>query len=274
MVLHRGIESRGRFVRNQETRLEGKRDRDQHALPHAARQFMRIKGEDTLRRLETTSAQEGQRTDLKSRDDRIGSPLLRRSAPRSGGRIEVGERILEHHREAVPSPKPAADLHPTYSALGWLPESDIAAKTREFEVWQEPCDGASERPLPAARFTDDPDAFAGRDVKIDAIDRAHDAVAGLDMYMEVADHQKGRSVDTLSGRSLRGHLRAATINTSAALASPDPLRTSTGLRSHSTSTDDRSLASRVRRDTSFASESRGVAGIDCDSRRAPCQGAY
>ena len=111
--LDRYVEGRGRLVGDQQIGLGAQRQRQHHALPHAAGELVRIAVDPGPRPLDARL--------LQQRDGALARLGLRHVGVRADGlddlvadaieRIEAGERVLEHHADA-----PAAHLA---HLLGW-----------------------------------------------------------------------------------------------------------------------------------------------------------
>ncbi len=107
-------------------------------------------------------------------------------------RVEIGKRILKHHRHAPM----AAEL--TYRFRRHR-QHVIAAETnrtrqlRDLHIRQQPRHRPSQGALARAGFADDADALTGMDVEIDAIHRLHGAALDTKVYLHVARAQQGRS---------------------------------------------------------------------------------
>ena len=103
--LHGDVERRRRLVGDQQLRVAGERDRDHHALPHAAREPVRIVVEPLrgafgmphlLEQLDRALARRRPSTRSSVPADRLGDlrPDLQR-------RVQRGHRVLEDHRDLL-----------------------------------------------------------------------------------------------------------------------------------------------------------------------------
>ena len=140
----------------------GERHRDQHALAHAAGEFVRVAPRNPCR---VGEADFGQQLWTRPRRSRAAQPVVERlgdlhaDAPR---RIEVGERILEDDREA-PLPAQATQGAGRHRGDIRAVEQHAAGEFGHGDIRQQLHHGPCERGLPRAGFADDADAFAGRD---------------------------------------------------------------------------------------------------------------
>src|SRR5439155_6337243 len=104
--LHRHVERGGRLVGDQQDRLRGERQRDDHALAHAAGELVRVMVEARLRSRDADFGEQRQcpLPQLLSRQPEMRADRLLELLADREQRIERAERVLEHDADA-----PAAD---------------------------------------------------------------------------------------------------------------------------------------------------------------------
>ena len=189
--LHRHVECGGRLVTDQQFGLHGKRPRDCDALALAAGKLVRITVDRIRRQADLGKQREHRLAGVAvamvdaERRDALGDDLADAQA-----RVERSERVLEHHLHV---PAHGAQPLPLETDQFAATEAD-AARRRHDQLEQRLADGR----LAAARFADQRQRTAGRDVQRHAVDRAHvadrslqDATADREMYLEVGNLEKG-----------------------------------------------------------------------------------
>ena len=209
--LDRHVERRRRLVGDDQRRAVQERDRDRHALPHAARELVRVRLEPPPG---VRQPDDGQHLDAARAQRRGGKPLVRRHRePHLLGdgehRIQRRRRILEHHREA-PAAHPAqlGGIHADQLAIL---EPDRAADNAAGRI-DEPQQREAGDGLARAALADEAQHLARAQRERNAIDRLDHAGAREEMRGEVADlEQRHRDVYPL-GAARRppggGHVRA------------------------------------------------------------------
>jgi hypothetical protein len=185
------IERRHGLVGDHERGPAYQRPRDRHALPLAAREFMRV-----ARRKRSAEADLvehlGHALRLVGRRHALDQPQAFADQLADGhARIERGVRILEHHLALQPVVEPAR----VGARDGPAAKKNLAAAGLE-----QPGDGAAQRGLARARATDDRDHLARPHHEVDAVQRAlghrfreQPAVAGV-VDNQVAHLDDGRVV--------------------------------------------------------------------------------
>ena len=105
--LRRDVERRGRFVGDEEFRLERERHGDHHPLPLAAREFVRVGACDRLRirQADLVEKRHGAAHPLLRGVEIVRAEGFRHLVGHPHDRVEGGHRLLEHHADAL-----AADL--------------------------------------------------------------------------------------------------------------------------------------------------------------------
>ena len=187
--LHAHVERRRRFVRDQQLRRRHQRHRERHALPHAARTVRA----DTVAGAVAARASRPRRSASSARcarRARLGS-AVRRSVPRraesSMRRCGVSAFIgsCEHQADAARrAPRCSSRLGHARASPG----PRTAPSRRASIGGEQPQAGEERLRLAGARFADDRQAFARRDVERDAVD-AHCEPAALrrEVDTQVAD---------------------------------------------------------------------------------------
>ena len=188
--LHRDIERGRRLVGDQQSGIAGQRHGDHRALAHAARQLMRI-AVDRLLRIGDVDL--GQKVDGALAGRRLADFLMRQDLlgdlPADGvDRRQRGHRILEDHGDLA-----AAQL--AHVARRQADKFAAAIGDRAFDdrigIVDEAHDGEQRQGLARARFADDAQDLALRDIEGDAVDGAHQALLGAEGDLEIAnlEHQ-------------------------------------------------------------------------------------
>ena len=161
--LHRDVERGRRLVGDDERRAAGERDRDHHALPHAARQLMRIVVDASLRvgdlapraaarwRAPRASARVARPCTISA--SAIWSPTLKTG-------IERGHRLLEDEADVGAAHLRASPLR--RAPAGPCPGTAIRAAGDAAGRLHEPDDRERRDRLAAARFADEPERLALR----------------------------------------------------------------------------------------------------------------
>ena len=100
--LDRHVERRGRLVRDQELGLRAQRQRQHHALAHAAGELVRVAVDARPRALDAGLLQQhdGALAGLRLRQARMRADRLDDLVADAVERVEAGQRVLEHHADA------------------------------------------------------------------------------------------------------------------------------------------------------------------------------
>ena len=177
--LDRDVQGRGRLIGDEQLGLTGKRHGDHDALPHAARELVRVALHHAGR---VGQADRGEELDDARAGIRPGEAEV--EAQRLGDllagpveRVQGGERVLEDHGHPLAA-------HPSVLRLGQphelvALEADAAldgARARR----QEPHDGAAAHGLAGARLTHQADDLAGPDGEIEPVDGVDGAGDGAE----------------------------------------------------------------------------------------------
>jgi len=180
------VEGRRRLVGDQQRGVAGERHRDHHALPHTARELVRVILDPPFGTGDADQLEQLHRpllgfpvVHLLVLADRLGDLL---AAGEDG--VERGHRLLEDHRDVVAAERPHLILGELeeVAALEQDPAGDVAAVAR-----QQPHDAERGDALATARLTDDAEGAALIDVEVDAVDRLDRAVLGLEVGLEALD---------------------------------------------------------------------------------------
>jgi hypothetical protein len=158
------VQRGGRLVGDEERRLAGERHGDHHALAHAAGQPVRIFVQARSRRRDAHALEDAQGFGLRLRATQ-GAVVDERLADLEAEgehRVEARHRLLEDHRDAV-----AADL----AHLSFTQGQEVAAFQLDMTAHaavgggQQPHDRQRRHAFTRARFADDGDRLARRDVE-------------------------------------------------------------------------------------------------------------
>ena len=190
LSLDRHVERRRRLVGDQELRLVRDRHRDHRALPHAARELVRVLRVAPRR---VRDADELEQLDhplphlvaLQLRP--VGRDRLRELVADSEHRIERGHRILEDHRDVVAANLTQLlrrHLQQVAAVEDGLPARDLSGRLRDQPEQRHHADA-----LARPRLADDAEHLAGEDVVADAVDGVHDPVFGRELDHEIPDGQ-------------------------------------------------------------------------------------
>jgi len=178
------------LVGDQQLGLAGQRHGDHDPLPQAARQLVRVVVQPLLGPRQPDQAQDlgGPLQGLRLghvavQPDRLGDLVADRL-----GRVQRGQRVLEHHRDLV-----AADLaHVVLGQPDQLPavQLDRAADDGAARR-QQAHDGQARHRLAAARLPHQPQRLAGSDFQVDVAHGLDDGLRQLDVGGEVINLQDG-----------------------------------------------------------------------------------
>ena len=188
--LHRNIERRGRLVRDDELRLGGERERQHDALAHAAGKLVRIVVDARVRRRDADLFKQRERPFSRRgfRQRRVRADGFDQLLADPVERVEAGERVLEHHADAL-----AADLAhrlgrqivDPLAAQQHLPARDAAGRLDQPDHRR-----AGDR-LAGAGLADHAEHFAGPDVERDVVDGGENPAPGRKLDLEVLHAEDG-----------------------------------------------------------------------------------
>ena len=192
------VERRGRLVGDQELGLAGERHGDHDALAHAAGELVRIVVHAPLRVGDVDQPQHlgGAHHRLLGRQLLVQGDHLGDLVAHRVDRVERGHRLLEDDGDLA-----GADLvHLVLVERDQVPAlpQDLAgleAARRHVDQLQ---DRARRHGLAAARFAHHAHGLAAVDVQVDAIDRTHHSVFGLEPGFQAANVQQGICTLTLA----------------------------------------------------------------------------
>ena len=212
--LHGGVERRGRLVGDQQVGLAQQRDRDHHALAHAARELVRVALEAAARR--------GQ-PDLIEQPE-AGAPRVRLTHPfvldQHLGHlarnpqvwIERGHRVLKDHRE--PDTADFVQLAPRQAQQ--LPAAKAGAARAAAVAGEQAHDREEGLGLARAELADHAHALALIDPKAQIAHGCHLAFRRRESGSQILDFQeRGRPVRGRGGRSAVRGLQLAINSVSA-----------------------------------------------------------
>ena len=190
--LDRHVERGRRLVGDQQLRVARQRHRDHRALPHAARQLVRVGVHAALRLGYVHPAQRLDRPihRLAARDALVQRDRFADLAADRHQRVQRCHRLLEDHRDRV-----AADvLHRAFAQLQQIDagKADRAADDAPRRVGHETQDRQRGDALAAAGLADDPQRLAGAHRIGDPVDRPHDARRGKEMRPQFRDLEQRR----------------------------------------------------------------------------------
>jgi hypothetical protein len=171
------VERGRRLVGDQHPRPTRERDREHHALAHAARQLVRVAVRDGVRILDADLVQEPHGAGGRLRSRRVTPEAQHLGDLAAGGldRVERRHRVLRHVGD-----DPAARLAQLASAGGGEIEPlDLGPTLDAGSGRQQPRDRERRRGLPATRLADERERLAGRDRERDAAHGVHIAVADV-----------------------------------------------------------------------------------------------
>ena len=197
--LHRHVEGGGRLVRDHELRMAAHRHGDHHALPHAARQLVRI-GPRSRRRL--GNADGAQKLD--SHAAGIGLAHILMQQDRFGDliahgkhRVERGHRLLEYHRDvaaAQPAHPRGIGADQLFALKPYRTADDPPGRLRD-----QTHDRKRRDRLAATRLAHDAQGFARVEAEGYAVERRYLAVPRREGHTQVVDFQKTHSAASQLG---------------------------------------------------------------------------
>ena len=186
------VERGGRLVGDEQRRLAGERHGDHHALAHAAGEPMRIFVQARSRRRNAHALEDAQRLGLRLRaiEGRGGRRALRaiwKPSVSTGLRLVIGSwKIIEMR------------LPRTLRISSFAQRQEVAAFERDIAGdaavggGQQPHDRQRRHALAGARFADDGDRLARRDVERDALDDGGPHAVDAERGREVAHGRRDR----------------------------------------------------------------------------------
>ena len=202
--LDRDVERGGRLVRHQQLGFAGERERDHHALLHPAGELERIvvDAARTVGDADRVEQLDRPRARFLATDAGMPGEHFADLPPDREHRVQARRRLLEDHRHP-----PSADVaHPRLGQgeqLG-VAEADAAGGDPAGlgqEAHQRECGHA----LAAARLADDRERLPPRHVEVDAVERAHDPAAAVELgaeiprFEEIGAHRTSRAPKPRSG---------------------------------------------------------------------------
>ena len=191
-LLRGHVEAGRRLVGDEQLRLAGERQRNDHTLAHAPGQLVRV---GVVALLRPRDPDPGQRLDrLFLRVARIRLDMLQQHVldlPADGAdRIERGARILEDHRHLASTQR----AHRAPRRIAQVDAREGNGSLRDLPGTVEDAhDGVGRHRLAGTRFADDADRLPLADIEIDRLDSADHALAGGEFDREVAHAEQRRA---------------------------------------------------------------------------------
>src|SRR5436190_3670283 len=187
--LDRDVERRRRLVGDDERRLAGERERDHDALPHAARELMRVRRDlgfgirdsDGLKELDCAVARLA-RADALVNDHRLRDLIADREH-----RIQRRRRLLEDERDL----RSADRLHLALARRGEVAALEAHAAGRDASRRLDETENRQRRHrFAAARLADEAERFPGLDVEADVVDHGHWTAVRVEHRREIVDPEE------------------------------------------------------------------------------------
>src|SRR5262245_1313741 len=184
--LDRHVECRGRLVRHHQGRFAGESQREDDALAHAARKFVRVAIETFAGRRKPHLTQEPDcaLARLVGRNVEVREDRLHELAADRQQRIEARQRILEN----------GADVPAAQSAHGLRRQGIDASACKQnlpaglAQRWvEQPDDGRSGERLAGPRLANQAQHFAGCDLEGDVVDGNERTAPRADLHAQVLD---------------------------------------------------------------------------------------
>src|SRR5256886_33250 len=198
--LHGHVERGGRLVGDQQDRLRGERQRDDHALAHAAGELVRVMVEARLRSRDADFGEQRQcpLPQLLSRQPEMRADRLLELPADREQRIERAERVLEHDADAPAADGAQRGLRPPVDALPFEPDFARGEAPRGLEQSH---DGEAGERLAGARLSHHPEHFAARHRERHVIDRDQRAAPRAELDPQVLRLKDHRSFGFRASRS-------------------------------------------------------------------------
>ena len=186
--LHHHVERGGRLVGDQQPRLAGEREPDQHALALAARQLVRVVARAPRRQPDELQQLADAR---RSRRGRAASCAAR--SPRRSGAPTRWTGLSECSapwKTIAMSVQRTARSRPGFIVSTSSPSSSTSPVTL-VPLREQPEERARQRGLPAAGLAGQPERVARRELEAHAAHGGHRAAARLIGHVQVADLEQG-----------------------------------------------------------------------------------
>ena len=207
-ALRDDVERRGRLVHDHELRREEQRHCDHRALPHPARELVRIAVQ--VHRIDRDEPQHLARAslDLGLRHVRVGAAGVAHLLGHGQHGVERVHRALHHDGEVAPA-HGAELLLLEQDEVAPLEEDAAAHDLAGHRRAEQPRDRIQQRRLSAPRLADDREELAARELEIDMVDRDDRAGVGRVGDREVLDleHRRVHARDRLRRLGWRQALR-------------------------------------------------------------------
>ena len=197
--LHRHVQRGRGFVRDEQLGSAQQRHGDHHPLPHAAREFVRIKPHAPLGvgDLDRVQHLHGLRNGIAFRQALVQRQHLGHLVGHPHIGVQRGHRVLKDHRDLF---GPDAVQHLGRGVQDLLPVEQDAARGAAV-ARQKAHDREGQLRLAAAGFADDAQGLARIDGQGHVVDGPHLGIVGLEADRKVAQFEKGH----LSAPLGRGH---------------------------------------------------------------------
>jgi hypothetical protein len=202
------VERRRRLVGDDECGTMEERDRDRHALPHAARELMRVGREPLLRRGNPDHTERVARTRHRLPEARllVREHRLHHLGSDAEHRVQRHHRILKDHRDLAAAQLP----HLVRGQADKIPalEQDAPTNHPPRRIDETEDREAGDR-FSRSGFADEPEDFATSDFEADAIDGPDDALRCEEVRLQVLDtERRDRHAGPLNVRAAGSALRA------------------------------------------------------------------
>src|SRR5882672_499086 len=252
--LNRDVERGGRLVGNHERRLAGERHRDQHALPHAARQLVRIVSDSGFGIRNSNGSQELDRfvSGFAARGAAVDQQRLRNLRADAEDRIERRHRFLKDQGDLGAADRLHLALAERHEIASLEPQAAARDSTRRLH---QPHDRQRGHRLAAARLADEAERLARADLEAHIVDGGHRSIRRVEDGGQMLDGQERRGVRCAAfgvrvrRSTLVGHSEAVSSN------SPKTAR----------------MASQISPTVAFASTAEMIGGTRLAPSRAACE---
>jgi hypothetical protein len=189
--LDRDVERGGGLVGDQQPGAVGQRQRDHHALLHAAAELVRVLVDAALRIGDPDLAQQRDRllARLAPRRRAVDREHLGHLRPDGQHRVERGHRLLEHHRHLAPAQRAALARRQRQQVDAAQPDR---AGLDARRLGQQPHHRQRRDTLAAAGFPGHAHHLAALHAQAHPVDRAHRTARRAERGDEAVDLEQGR----------------------------------------------------------------------------------
>ena len=193
--LDRHVERRRRFVGNDQLRLGAQRQRNRHALTHAARELVRVlaQAHAGFGNLDLFEQFQRARPGLGFGQRQVGANGLDQMPAHRIDRVEAGQRVLEDRAYAPPAYAPHGFA--AQAVYAFAVELHRAAGDAPGRIDQ-PDHGRAGHGLARARLADHAQDLAGGNLEVHVAEHLHRAAVGVEGHAQIAhaQHRNGRGV--------------------------------------------------------------------------------